>query len=266
MVKKRRLGGGSSGTPAKVKAEGKSPFSVGGDDLMLARNRLQGALQGLMVHSDDESDTSQEETPPPVPQPPPPPPPPPPPTVTSKPVSLKNRRKKRTEDPAFHHTYVMKLFDRSVDLAQFTEDTPLYPICRAWMANEPRNQYNSVKHRSPSPEIKTEREDSNEKEREGECESEPDGDIKDVYSLPPPTVTGVRMRVPKSDLPHLKGITFNYDSESPLIKDMLLRAHLQRWVNIRKKWIAAAQQNEARYEKSGQILSAMYKKAQKAFQ
>lgn len=38
----------------------------------------------------------------------------------------------------------MKLFDRSVDLAQFTEDTPLYPICRAWMANQPRSTYNSL--------------------------------------------------------------------------------------------------------------------------
>lgn len=66
------------------------------------------------------------------------------------------------------------------------------------------------RHRSPSPEIKTEQEDSNEKEKESECEGESDVDIKDVYSLPPPTVTGVRMRVPKSDLPHLKGITFNY--------------------------------------------------------
>ena len=27
----------------------------------------------------------------------------------------------------------MKLFDRSVDLAQFNENTPLYPIARAWM-------------------------------------------------------------------------------------------------------------------------------------
>lgn len=42
-------------------------------------------------------------------------------------------------DSGFHHTYVMKLFDRSVDLAQFEEETPLYPICRAWMANQPRN-------------------------------------------------------------------------------------------------------------------------------
>lgn len=34
-------------------------------------------------------------------------------------------------------TYVIKLFDRSVDLAQFSENTPLYPICRAWMRNSP---------------------------------------------------------------------------------------------------------------------------------
>jgi hypothetical protein len=51
----------------------------------------------------------------------------------------KRRRREATNDAAFHHTYVMKLFDRSVDLAQFREDTPLYPICRAWMANQPRN-------------------------------------------------------------------------------------------------------------------------------
>ena len=32
-------------------------------------------------------------------------------------------------------SYVMKLFDRSVDLAQFSHDTPLYPVCRAWIRN-----------------------------------------------------------------------------------------------------------------------------------
>jgi hypothetical protein len=34
-------------------------------------------------------------------------------------------------------SFVMKLFDRGVDLAQFDETTPLYPICRAWMQNKP---------------------------------------------------------------------------------------------------------------------------------
>ena len=37
-------------------------------------------------------------------------------------------------------SYVMKLFDRSVDLAQFTEDTPLYPICRSWIQNKRHSQ------------------------------------------------------------------------------------------------------------------------------
>ena len=31
----------------------------------------------------------------------------------------------------------MKLFDRSVDFAQFNEDTPLYILARAWMKNKP---------------------------------------------------------------------------------------------------------------------------------
>lgn len=37
----------------------------------------------------------------------------------------------------FIDSYVIKLFDRSVDLAQFNTSTPLYPICRAWMRNNP---------------------------------------------------------------------------------------------------------------------------------
>jgi protein lin-37 len=35
-------------------------------------------------------------------------------------------------------SYIMKLFDRSVNLARFDEITPLYPLCRAWMQNAPR--------------------------------------------------------------------------------------------------------------------------------
>lgn len=35
-------------------------------------------------------------------------------------------------------SYIMKLFDRSVNLAKFEESTPLYPLCRSWMQNQPR--------------------------------------------------------------------------------------------------------------------------------
>lgn len=48
--------------------------------------------------------------------------------------------------PTTLDAYVIKLFDRSVDLAQFSENTPLYPICRAWMRNSP-----SMRERERSP-------------------------------------------------------------------------------------------------------------------
>ena len=43
------------------------------------------------------------------------------------------RRRRRKNDPLssdYHHTFVMKLFDKSVDLAQFPAATSLYPVCR----------------------------------------------------------------------------------------------------------------------------------------
>lgn len=38
-----------------------------------------------------------------------------------------------------HKSFIMKLFDRSVDLAKYNENSALYPICRAWMLNQPRS-------------------------------------------------------------------------------------------------------------------------------
>ena len=36
----------------------------------------------------------------------------------------------------------MRLFDRTVNLAAFTDDTPLYPVCRAWIHNlQPAHQH-----------------------------------------------------------------------------------------------------------------------------
>jgi hypothetical protein len=40
--------------------------------------------------------------------------------------------------PVQQASYIMKLFDRSVNLAKFDEEAPLYSLCRAWMENRPR--------------------------------------------------------------------------------------------------------------------------------
>lgn len=37
-----------------------------------------------------------------------------------------------------HIPHVMTLFDRRVDLARFSPDTPLYVMCREWMSNNPQ--------------------------------------------------------------------------------------------------------------------------------
>lgn len=57
----------------------------------------------------------------------------------SQPARGRPSKKFKVASPIPHHqTYVMKLFDRSVDLAKFPTKSALYPICRAWMVNQPR--------------------------------------------------------------------------------------------------------------------------------
>lgn len=46
--------------------------------------------------------------------------------------------RKPTDDPVYQ-TFIIKLFDRSVDLSKYEENTSLYPICRSWMINQPRS-------------------------------------------------------------------------------------------------------------------------------
>ena len=42
--------------------------------------------------------------------------------------------------PTRHIPHVMTLFDRRVDLAMFSEVTPLYVMCREWMKNKPQGK------------------------------------------------------------------------------------------------------------------------------
>ncbi|XP_063038229.1 protein lin-37 homolog [Melospiza melodia melodia] len=39
--------------------------------------------------------------------------------------------------PPEHNSFVIRLFDRSVELGQFPAGTPLYPVCRAWIGHCP---------------------------------------------------------------------------------------------------------------------------------
>ena len=62
---------------------------------------------------------------------------------------LPQRKRRRLNIDKFvkhdQQTYVLKLYDRSVDLAQFSSDTALYPVCRAWIKNQPNNLVHGAK-------------------------------------------------------------------------------------------------------------------------
>ncbi|KDR18065.1 Lin-37-like protein [Zootermopsis nevadensis] len=251
-----------------------STTESGSGDVTNARDRLKGALQELLDQSDDSSlsshdDASQSDV---VNQQ----------MAVKKPLSVKSepvvvpqqairnirpqrkrRRREAINDAAFHHTYVMKLYDRSVDLAQFKEDTPLYPICRAWMANQPRNTNLTPKLRTPTPPPP---EDAPSGVEGADSDSEI---VRDTYKMPPPVplpVDSKKLRVP-SPVPQPKDqLNADQDVKPNVSREALLHNHLIHWTAVRKKWHAASYLNEARYNESGQILRAIYKRAQKAFE
>jgi hypothetical protein len=51
------------------------------------------------------------------------------------------------------------------------------------------------------------------------------------------------------------------DGKANSTREVLLHNHLIHWATVRKKWHAASHLNEARYNESGRILKAIYKRS-----
>lgn len=173
-------------------------------------------------------------------------------------ISNKGRKRKRKEDVVetdtggHHHAYVMKLFDRSVDLAQFNENSSLYSIARAWISNKA-----SEEERSPSPEVEPQSQ-----EEVGES------GFPNVYQLPPPIKLKIEYGVPNTRDPRIpplipskeKPLDIYADPDlGPPPEDLLLR-HMDRWKRIRNTWCNAARINELKFSNSMAILKTMYER------
>lgn len=157
------------------------------------------------------------------------------------------RKRKRKEDVKEEkhkaNSCVMKLFDRSVDLAQFSEDTPLYPICRAWMTNDPYKDRPNITR----------------------CDYDKFSHLTDgVIMIPPPdklfdnfTVGGkyVSPRIP-SPPPQPKDDLESYlKNEKPTPRaETLLLDNLQHWKSVREKWRIKSAENEHRYSTGMNLL------------
>ena len=175
----------------------------------------------------------------------------------SSPSKSARKRKRKEEDKSsgYHHTFVMKLFDRSVDLAQFHDERstyPLYPVARAWIKNEPSNLSLAPRDRSPTPEPE-------EEEEESDCTD------ADVYHLPAPdplpgVMTSARMPPPPLSHTLTSDIDLDLENPDPTPGPVLLSNHLVKWWGVKKSWKQAALQNEKRYAKSMIILKDMFEK------
>uniref|UniRef100_A0A673Z0Q1 Lin-37 DREAM MuvB core complex component n=1 Tax=Salmo trutta TaxID=8032 RepID=A0A673Z0Q1_SALTR len=211
-----------------------------------ARSRLDAVLQGLVEKSDSEREQNEDET-----------------KMAEEPLSLdlpssrfpQHRRKKRKEmDDSLtesnqhkQNAYIIKLFDRSVDLAQYTTSTPLYPICRAWMRNNPAVRERAA---SPSPPHSI---------GEEEAADMLNGKGQNVYRLPPPTSCPlnpsgdpVNLRIPPTEKPIVSKST-----DTALVSGPLIYNHIERWKKIRQKWKEASNKNQLRYTESIKILKEM---------
>uniref|UniRef100_U5EU33 Putative myb-interacting protein 40 n=1 Tax=Corethrella appendiculata TaxID=1370023 RepID=U5EU33_9DIPT len=206
-----------------------------------ARSKLNRALEETVTQSDPESNDGAPQRP-----------------IKDPNLPLRGRPPKRlkVEEHQYHQTYVMKLFDRSVDLAKFREDCPLYALCRAWIMNQPRAK--TGKFRVPNVYI------ADRVETNDIAKGVKDGIIKEIPVMPAP--------IPDTDvalLPELlqcqkdsnkNNIKLVYNlNKPPVDRKSLMKQNLKRWRDIRQQWNAHSKEREKRYQPSMDILDAIFR-------
>ncbi|XP_065215688.1 protein lin-37 homolog [Planococcus citri] len=255
-VVKRRKARKNKDSPLEKK------FKERDGEVALARGRLAGALKGILNHNNDDCDDLDLSG------------------VLSPSLNSNSKRsmidhssmtwkKPKANNIEDHQSYFMKLNDRSVDLAQFDINTPLYPICRAWIQNEPILAKKTEDSSCGLLEIKHDEDvdsrslDLNEKPYRSRL------DTKEVNQLPPPKPLpeGVTtLKIPQVSPHKTPNFILNADQDQAPSREELLKSHLQNWSTVRKKWRDASFKNEERYAASKEILTKMFERAQVQFQ
>ncbi|XP_055628223.1 protein lin-37 homolog [Toxorhynchites rutilus septentrionalis] len=140
-------------------------------------------------------------------------------------------------------SFIMKLFDRSVDLSRFEADSPLYPVCRAWMRNQPRNRVQDASPKEPEqrdelPNIIVRH------NRKGMKETETTPNVAENELAP----FHIEIPFQNSDNTKLE--------ENPT-KEQLLKLHKIRWTVVRKKWQSHRRNYLRKYQSTFDWLDAI---------
>uniref|UniRef100_A0A182NKU6 Protein lin-37 homolog n=1 Tax=Anopheles dirus TaxID=7168 RepID=A0A182NKU6_9DIPT len=197
-------------------------------NVFLARGRLKGALK-TVAHSSDESSSLDDSD-----------------------VESKVKRQRTENAPAVYQPYVITLFNRGIDLARFRENAPLYPMCRAWVKNNPRqSEPDEGNMRPQKPRTAVKREDNPDI-----VEQFLNGELREVTEMPRPKSTEMEpFLLAKPQLADDFDIDQSSESKEDLIKE-----HLAKWKNIRKSSVSHRKQYaQARYGTSFKLLEALKK-------
>ncbi|XP_059617627.1 protein lin-37 homolog isoform X2 [Phlebotomus argentipes] len=206
-------------------------------DMQTARGRLKGILQDLAGQSDDDESSARRNS-------------------SSGTPKKKIGKKESLHASSVQHSYVMKLFDRSVDLAKFDDSTPLYPICRAWI------KCSAVHKRSRGFSQRKSRQYYEHKVDLLSIIKEDKHKEVSVDLLPPPekaTVSRIPNLLPCQENMDKDNVKLDYNiDDPPMSKDEILSEMLPRWKNVKRNWLSQMQKVESRYQKSLEILDELY--------
>ncbi|SPP76888.1 blast:Protein lin-37 homolog, partial [Drosophila guanche] len=140
------------------------------------------------------------------------------------------------------------LFGRTLDLSKFSESTPLYPICRAWVCNQPRN---TVAVSTSSTECgQTEKREPNAEEILEEMMS---GKLLELTQVPKARSTQLTVVPP--------ALVYTEEEQKADLEqegaeaEVLLALNVARWKRIRQNWHQNTHKyNQERYEIIDQIV------------
>ena len=177
------------------------------------------------------------------------------------PRGSRKRRKKETGLIDYgdqnRQSYIIKLFDRSIDLAQFDSDTSLYVMMRAWMSNKPFSVYTHDYTTEDTDDDTNDRRATMRHEMSRPTMESEGTNQNHVYFLPRPTKLE-EASYPRPLPPALKTQRLEDVINSGTDMNDLIKENTMRWRKVKTRWREHSFRTQERYKDSLKVLKDLY--------
>lgn len=160
-------------------------------------------------------------------------------------------------------SFIMKLFDRSVDLAQFDAESSLYPVCRAWMRNQPRARTSNPDSCSKQldPLVVPVGAETSRRSMPDVVEQFKRKEVQEVPEMPKPAESDSEpFRFETKFTEGDEELSLEEVEGSAARRELLLEHHKSRWKKVRRSWQGHRQNYLRKYQLSYDLLDAMMMK------